>query len=86
MSTDPKPIEEERVEAVVEDGSVEKQQSVLDLAREVQEAHPKAYSYEMLRLLAVLLVGYFCIILQGFDGSLMGAINAMPQYQQFFGL
>ncbi|KAL2830622.1 general substrate transporter [Aspergillus cavernicola] len=40
----------------------------------------------MLRLLAVLVPGYFCIILQGFDGSLMGAINAMPQYQRFFGL
>jgi hypothetical protein len=86
MSGDAKPIEEERVEAVVEGGTVAKQQSVLDLAREVQEAQPKAFSFAMFRLLAVLLVGYFCIILQGFDGSLMGAINAMPQYQQFFGL
>ncbi|OJJ06634.1 hypothetical protein ASPVEDRAFT_56213 [Aspergillus versicolor CBS 583.65] len=40
----------------------------------------------MLRLFTVLVPGYFCIILQGFDGSLMGAINAMPQYQEFFGL
>lgn len=86
MSTDPKAIDEERIEAIAVDASGEKQQSVLDLVQEVQDAKPKAFSMPMVRLFAVLLSGYFCIILQGFDGSLMGAINAMPQYQQFFGL
>ncbi|KAI5457552.1 general substrate transporter [Mariannaea sp. PMI_226] len=40
----------------------------------------------MFRLYGILLLGYLCIVLQGYDGSLMGAINAMPQYQHFFGL
>ncbi|KAL2841742.1 general substrate transporter [Aspergillus pseudoustus] len=84
MPVDPKVTEEERVETLA--ASTEKQESVVDLVRELEDARPKAWSYSLFRLIAVLLPGYFAIILQGFDGSLMGAINAMPQYQQFFGL
>lgn len=38
---------------------------------------PKALTRRMLRLYGILLLGYMCIILQGYDGSLMPAINGM---------
>ncbi|KAJ0421150.1 general substrate transporter [Aspergillus carlsbadensis] len=38
----------------------------------------------MIRLYIVLIVPYLCGTLNGFDGSLMGAINAMTSYQDFF--
>jgi hypothetical protein len=40
----------------------------------------------MWRLYGVLFVAYLCGMLNGFDGSLMGAINAMKPYQTHFGL
>lgn len=38
---------------------------------------PKALTRRMLRLYGILVLGYMCIILQGYDGSLMPAINGM---------
>jgi hypothetical protein len=38
----------------------------------------------MISLYIVLIVPYLCGTLNGFDGSLMGAINAMTSYQDFF--
>ncbi|KAJ4193147.1 hypothetical protein NW767_010436 [Fusarium falciforme] len=38
------------------------------------------------RLYVVMTVGYLVSTIQGFDGSLMGAINAMKPYQESFGL
>lgn len=38
---------------------------------------PNPVSKRMFRLYGILLLGYLCIILQGYDGSLMPAINAM---------
>jgi hypothetical protein len=61
-------------------------QTVLEISRDVEESHPSATSPYMLKLYAILSVGYFCIILQGYDSSLMGAINAMPQYLEYYGL
>jgi hypothetical protein len=53
----------------------------VDVAIEIsvlaEDARPKMWTKRMLRLYAILTLGYLCIILQGFDGSLMGAINAM---------
>ncbi|KAF9876718.1 hypothetical protein CkaCkLH20_05564 [Colletotrichum karsti] len=40
----------------------------------------------MLHLYIVMTVGYLVSTIQGFDGSLMGAINAMKPYQETFGL
>lgn len=59
---------------------------VLELANELENACPSATTPAMLKLYLILSVGYFCIILQGYDGSLMGAINAMPQYLEYYGL
>lgn len=43
----------------------------------LEEATPKLWTKRMFRLYGILLLGYLCIVLQGYDGSLMGAINAM---------
>jgi hypothetical protein len=44
------------------------------------------WSLPMFRLYGVLSIAYLCGCLNGFDGSLMGAINAMTPYQNYFGV
>lgn len=44
------------------------------------------WSRNMLQLYGIMGVGYLVSTLNGFDSSLMGAINAMPSYQSTFGL
>lgn len=56
------------------------------LATEADTTVYSAWSAAMFRLYAVLFLAYLCGLLNGFDGSLMGAINAMEPYQKFFGL
>ncbi|KAK5995400.1 Lactose permease [Cladobotryum mycophilum] len=58
----------------------------IQISHLAEEAKPKLWTRRMFRLYSILLLGYLCIVLQGYDGSLMGAINAMPQYQRAFGL
>lgn len=59
---------------------------IVELASDASTSKPSATTTAMFKLYAILSVGYFCIILQGYDGSLMGAINAMPQYLDYYGL
>lgn len=59
---------------------------VVESATEMENLHPSPTTPAMLKLYLILSIGYFCIILQGYDGSLMGAINAMPQYLQYYDL
>jgi hypothetical protein len=61
-------------EAVPEAVSVEK---AIQIDRDVQETRPSLWTGHMFRLYGILTLGYLCIVLQGYDGSLMGAINAM---------
>lgn len=49
----------------------------VELSELLQHRKPKLLTKRMFRLYGILLLGYMCIILQGYDGSLMGAINAM---------
>jgi MFS family permease len=44
------------------------------------------WSLPMFRLYGVLSIAYLCGCLNGFDGSLMGAINAMTPYQNYYGV
>lgn len=44
------------------------------------------WSRNMLQLYGIMGVGYLVSTLNGFDSSLMGAINAMPSYQSTFDL
>ncbi|KAM0326570.1 hypothetical protein ACHAQA_006439 [Verticillium albo-atrum] len=51
----------------------------------VDEKHSPASPY-MRRIYFLMLVGYLVSTIQGYDGSLMGAINAMTPYHESFGL
>lgn len=54
--------------------SVEK---VVQLSHAQKDTRPNLWTRRMFRLYGILTLGYLCIVLQGYDGSLMGAINAM---------
>jgi hypothetical protein len=56
------------------------------LAAAVAEQKPKLLSPSMLRLYMIMGIGYLVSTMNGFDSSLMGAINAMKPYQETFGL
>ena len=71
----------------IEDGQPDKLgDQLMTIADDVIDSHPSGTSMYMMRLYAILSVGYFCIILQGYDSSLMGAINAVPEYLAYFGM
>ncbi|KAI1356089.1 lactose permease [Xylaria sp. FL0043] len=52
----------------------------------VAQQKPKLLSPNMLRLYVIMGIGYLVSTMNGFDSSLMGAINAMEPYQKTFGL
>ncbi|KAG4437670.1 hypothetical protein IFR05_006832 [Cadophora sp. M221] len=56
------------------------------LATEADTTIYSPWSKSMFRLYGVLAIAYLCGCLNGFDGSLMGAINAMEPYQNYFGI
>jgi hypothetical protein len=63
--------------------SVEK---VMQINRDVQEIQPSLWTKHMFHLYGILILGYLCIVLQGYDGSLMGAINAMVNIRFLFSI
>ncbi|KAK6199133.1 hypothetical protein LQW54_010052 [Pestalotiopsis sp. IQ-011] len=71
-------------------GVHEVQAASVALAAAVAEQKPKLWSKNMRQLYAIMTVGYreFPVVstMNGFDSSLMGAINAMKPYQATFGL
>ncbi|KAH6676855.1 putative MFS monosaccharide transporter [Plectosphaerella plurivora] len=70
-----------------EDGHPDKLgDQLMTIADNVIDSHPSGTSMYMMRLYGILSVGYFCIILQGYDSSLMGGINAVPEYLEYFGM
>lgn len=56
----------------------------LQLAIDVEEVVCKPFTKHMFRLYGCMLVCYFCGCLNGYDGSLMGGLNAMKSYQDYF--
>nr|OQO29514.1 hypothetical protein B0A51_02606 [Rachicladosporium sp. CCFEE 5018] len=69
-------------------GPVVKEANVHSVAlTEALEAQkPKLWSRSMIQLYLIMGVGYLVSTLNGYDSSLMGAINAMEGYQKTFGL
>lgn len=47
-------------------------------------ARYKPYSKSLIRLYLVLIIPYLCGCLNGYDGSLMGGLNGMHSYQDYF--
>ncbi|KAJ6030978.1 lactose permease [Penicillium herquei] len=55
-----------------------------ELANDVGNIKPSLWTLSMLRLYGCLLIGYLCATVNGFDGAVMGGINAMTSYQEYF--
>lgn len=56
----------------------------IQLAEAVAAAKYNPWSPSLLRLYGCLTIAYLCGCLNGYDGSLMGGLNAMTTYQHFF--
>ena len=61
-------------------------EDIIQVSQEAATAKPSLWTASMFRLYGLLSLGYMCVILCGYDGSLMGGINAMTQYQDYFKL
>jgi len=58
--------------------------NAVHLAEEAAGARYDPLTHGLLRLYGCLLIAYLCGCLNGYDGSLMGGLNAMTSYQQYF--
>ncbi|KIW33267.1 uncharacterized protein PV07_00134 [Cladophialophora immunda] len=56
----------------------------IQLAEDMANAEYRPFSRSMLRLYGCLAIAYLCGCLNGYDGSLMGGLNAMSTYQKYF--
>ena len=60
--------------------------SATQLAEDVANTKPSPWTPSMFRLYGCLVVAYLCGCLNGYDGSLMGGLNALPSYLRFFNM
>jgi hypothetical protein len=74
---------QEKTASNVDDGNNELGAAV-ELAHTATETKYSPFTASMWRLYGVLWVGYLCGCLNGYDGSLMGGLNAVDQYQEYF--
>lgn len=58
----------------------------LQLSDDVDSTKYSPWTKSMFRLYGVLAVAYLCGCLNGYDGSLMGGLNALENYQKYFSL
>lgn len=58
--------------------------SAVQIAHDEGEIKYSPFTKNMLMLYAVLCIPYLCGCLNGYDGSLMGGLNAMDSYKSFF--
>ncbi|KAF2466657.1 general substrate transporter [Lindgomyces ingoldianus] len=56
------------------------------LADQTSSVKYSPWTPHMFRLYGVLLCAYFCACLNGYDGSVMGGLNAMTSYQKYFNM
>ncbi|KAJ4331116.1 hypothetical protein N0V95_009943 [Ascochyta clinopodiicola] len=64
----------------------EKTVASVALAAAMEASKPNLWSKSMIQLYMIMGIGYLVSTMNGFDSSLMGAINAMKPYQSTFGL
>lgn len=58
--------------------------TAVQINHDLETANLSPWTPAMFKLYAVLWVAYLCGCLNGFDGSLMGGVNAMDEYQNYF--
>ncbi|RLM00075.1 hypothetical protein CFD26_105778 [Aspergillus turcosus] len=56
----------------------------IELAQQAASAKYSPWTLSMFRLYGCLTIAYLCGCLNGYDGSLMGSLNAMKTYQSYF--
>lgn len=56
----------------------------IQIAEDALRAKCNPWTWHMFRLYGVLSIGYLCACLNGYDGSLMGGLNDMKTYLDFF--
>lgn len=59
---------------------------VIQLSEDVVHSTQSPWTPGMFRLYGCLTIAYLCGCLNGYDGSLMGGLNAMNTYQSFFNM
>jgi hypothetical protein len=59
-------------------------EELVHVAEQAAEIRCNPWTKSMFRLYGCLLIAYFCGCLNGYDGSLMGGLNAMKSYQDTF--
>lgn len=57
---------------------------VVEAAQESDTIKYKPFTKHMLKLYAILIIPYLCGCLNGYDGSLMGGLNGMTTYLDYF--
>jgi hypothetical protein len=56
----------------------------IQLAEAVDSTKYSPWTPSMFRLYGCLVIAYLCGCLNGYDGSLMGGLNGMPTYLEYF--
>jgi hypothetical protein len=72
------------VHEIVPEKDVHEVNVAIQLAEGVATASYSPWSPNLLRLYGCLSIAYLCGCLNGYDGSLMGALNAMKTYEHYF--
>ena len=60
--------------------------AAIELAVQVEQKQYSPWTPHMFRLYLVLSCAYLCGCLNGYDGSLMGGLNGMTAYQNYFNM
>lgn len=68
------------------DNELRQAKDAVQLSDEVVHVKQSPWKIGMLRLYGCLTIAYLCGCLNGYDGSLMGGLNAMKTYQDYFNM
>jgi hypothetical protein len=88
MTTEAKPTLEQfevgRDGAEGNEKGLQETSDAIQLAEAVESTKYSPWTASMFRLYGCLMIAYLCGCLNGYDGSLMGGLNAMTSYGDFF--
>ena len=75
-----------RTQSTGDERSVEANPAAAALVAATEAEKPQMFSPGMIKLWSLLAVSYLLSTINGYDGSLMGSVNAMGEYQKSFNL
>lgn len=83
MSSHPEATEKAEV-VLLEENTGQEIDNALRIMEGALEAKYSPWTRSMFRLYGCLTIAYLCGCLNGYDGSLMGGLNVMTSYLEFF--